>query len=200
MSFWAKLFGEKNENENEKSKYLPENKDPNEISFVKKFTIKGGRFLFCENHSETLSNFNEILKENNWNLNETFCFSEDLNKKLNINIIKEDAFPINFKTCLINCEFLISNTGLILVCDKQIKHFKLTELPDTLIILSQTNQFARDVSEGMSLLKNKYKNIIPTNITTINIHNYLEKENELNSEKNNSKNIYLLLQDFTENE
>ena len=36
------------------------------------------------------------------------------------------------KTCLINCEFLISNTGLILVCDKQIRHFKLTELPDTL--------------------------------------------------------------------
>ena len=66
-------------------------------------------------------------------------------------------FPINFKACLINCEFLISNTGLILVCDKQIKHFKLTELPDTLIILSQTNQFARDVSEGMALLKNKYK-------------------------------------------
>ena len=198
MNFWAKLFGKKKNKE--KSKYLPENEIPNDLSFVKKFTIKGGRFLFCENQDETVSNFNEILLENNWDLNEVFCLNKDLNEKFKIEIIKEDSSLNNFKTCLIKCEFLISNTGLILVCDKQIKHFKLKELPNTLIILSETNQFSKDVSEGMSLLKNKYKNEIPTNITTINIYNYLEKENKLNLDNNNSKNIYLLLQDLYKNE
>ena len=94
---------------------------------------------------------------------------------MNVDVLKDEFSPKNFKTCIIRCEFLISNTGLILVCDKQIKHFKLKELPDTLIIISQINQFSKDVSEAMSLLKNKYENTIPTNITTINIYNYLEK-------------------------
>lgn len=194
MSFWAKFFGKKKKKE--KSKYFPENEIPNDLSFVKKFTIKGGRFLFCENQNETSFNFNEILIENNWNLNEVFCFDDDINKKLNVEIINEKLLPKNFKACLIKCEFLISNTGLILVCDKQIKHFKLKELPNTLIILSETTQFSKDVSEAMSLLKNKYKNNIPTNISTINIYNYLEKENDISLDKNNSKNIYLLHQDF----
>lgn len=194
MSFWAKFFGKKKKKE--KSKYLPENKIPNDLSFVKKFTIKGGRFLFCENNNETSFNFNEILVENNWNLNEVFCFDNDIKKKLNVDVLKDEFSPKNFKTCIIKCEFLISNTGLILVCDKQIKHFKLKELPNTLIILSQTNQFSKDVSEAMSLLKNKYENTIPTNITTINIYNYLEKENDISLDKNNSKNIYLLHQDY----
>ena len=194
MSFWAKYFGKKKKKE--KSKYLPENEIPNDFSFVKKFTIKGGRFLFCENNNETSFNFKEILVENDWNLNEAFCFDDDIKKKLNVNVIKDEFLPKNFKTCIIKCEFLISNTGLILVCDKQIKHFKLKELPNTLIILSQTNQFSKDVSEAMSLLKNKYKNTIPTNITTINIYNYLEKENNRSLNKNNSKNIYLLHQDY----
>ena len=194
MSFWAKFFGKKKKKE--KSKYLPENKIPNDLSFVKKFTIKGGRFLFCENNNETSFNFNEILIENNWNLNEVFCFDNDIKKKLNVDILKDEFSPKNFKTCIIKCEFLISNTGLILVCDKQIKHFKLKELPNTLIILSETNQFSKDVSEAMSLLKNKYENTIPTNITTINIYNYLEKENNMSLDKNNSKNIYLLHQDY----
>ena len=194
MSFWAKFFGKKKKKE--KSKYLPENEIPNDLSFVKKFTIKGGRFLFCENNNETSFNFNEILVENNWNLNEVFCFDNDIKKNLNVDVLKDEFSPKNFKTCIIKCEFLISNTGLILVCDKQIKHFKLKELPNTLIILSQTNQFSKDVSEAMSLLKNKYENTIPTNITTINIYNYLEKENDISLDKNNSKNIYLLHQDY----
>ncbi len=194
MSFWAKFFGKKKKKE--KSKYLPENEIPNDLSFVKKFTIKGGRFLFCENNNETSFNFNEILVENNWNLNEVFCFDNDIKKKLNVDVLKDELSPKNFKTCIIRCEFLISNTGLILVCDKQIKHFKLKELPDTLIILSQINQFSKDVSEAMSLLKNKYENTIPTNITTINIYNYLEKGNDMSLDKNNSKNIYLLHQDY----
>ena len=194
MSFWAKFFGKKKKKE--KSKYLPENEIPNDISFVKKFTIKGGRFLFCENQNEILFNFNQILVENNWNLNEVFCFDEDIKKSLDVDVFNEELSLENFKTFVIKCEFLISNTGLILVCDKQIKHYKLKELPNTLIILSKTDQFSKDVSEAMSLLKNKYKDTIPTNISTINIYNYLEKENNKSLNKNKSKNIYLLHQDF----
>jgi len=80
VNFWAKLFGKKKDKE--KSKYLPENEIPNDLSFVKKFTIKGGRFLFCENQDETTSNFNEILLENNWNLNDVFCLNKDLKYRL----------------------------------------------------------------------------------------------------------------------
>ena len=78
----------------------------------------------------------------------------------------------------------------------RIKHFKLTDLPQTVIVVAKLDQLVRDVSQGMTLLKNKYATSIPTNITTLKIKSDSEEEKgspELNS---NSKNIYLLLQDF----
>ena len=44
-------------------------------------------------------------------------------------------------------------------------------MPSVLIVLAKSNQFVSDVSEGMTMLKNKYKGNFPTNITTLNVKN-----------------------------
>ena len=48
----------------------------------------------------------------------------------------------------------------------------------------------------MSLLKNKYVNTIPTNITTLNIIRSNPNDKKNQDEETNTKNIYLLLEDF----
>ena len=72
----------------------------------------------------------------------------------------------HYKSLLINCEYLISNTENLL-SSKQINHFKLNDLPKTILVIAKLNQLVKDVSQGMTQIKNKYPNKIPTNITTL---------------------------------
>ena len=55
-----------------------------------------------------------------------------------------------------------------MICNRQIQDQKLSELPENLIIIASTNAFKSDVSEAMTAINQKYKNQLPTNITTLN--------------------------------
>ena len=98
------------------------------------------------------------------------------------------------KVAFINCEFLIANTGGILISSNQIKNLNLTQLPENIIVKARIAQFARDVSEGMSKLKAFYSKNLPSNITTLNAKN-IDKESDFLSQGNSAKKIYLLLQE-----
>ena len=102
--------------------------------------------------------------------------------------------PQNFKALLIGCENLIADKGTVLICHHQLKNFKLETLPDFFIVYSGIDNFVNDVSEGMSQLKNKYLDQLPTNITTLNVKNSKD-ENDFLSYGNSAKNLYLILQD-----
>ena len=196
MSFWN-IFSrkkKKTEESKEKSPFLPQIKDPIEILFAKNFTKKGGRFIFCETASELNNNFNNILDENKWTEKNIFCNDENLILKFGLSFnsfnLKLNKSNVFFTTC----EYLIANKGNILVSNNQLKNFKLNELPINLIVFSSINQIESDVSAGMTKLKNKYKNKVPSNITTLKPKKLIE-ENDFLSYGNSAKNIYLLLQD-----
>ena len=62
MNFFKNIFGKyKKEIIKEDSPYLAPQKDPKEIEFAKKFTEKGGKFIFSENRKDTLKYFRQIL-------------------------------------------------------------------------------------------------------------------------------------------
>ena len=197
MGIWDNLFGKKNKASPESSPYLPAKKDIVEIEFAKSFTQKGGRFLFCETAENTKENLKEICIENQIDTTELACFNPLLSQKFSLNCIDKVSGKLTgFKAAFIECEYLISNTGKILLSEFQIKHFKLSELPQIIIVKATINQLVRDVSQGMTALKNKYSDAIPTNITTLNIKADHERE-EFKSEVPStlSKSIYLLLED-----
>lgn len=188
MGIWKKIFGKKPD----KSPYLPKPEEPLDISFAKNFTSQGGLFLYNESREKVLYNFNEICNENKWNSDEIICFNQKFSSLFKIRYIANISGKlIHHKSLLINCEYLISNTGKILLSSKQINHFKLSDLPKTILVLAKLNQLVRDVSQGMTQLKNKYPHKIPTNITTLKTIKY----KKAGYVKNNSKNIYLLLED-----
>ena len=72
--------------------------------------------------------------------------------------------------------------------------FKLENLPSFFIVFSGLDNFVSDVSEGMTNLKNKYTDKLPSNITTLNVKN-LSEEKDFLSYGNSAKNLYLLLQE-----
>ena len=63
-----------------------------------------------------------------------------------------------------------------------------------IIVFSGLDNFVNDVSEGMTNLKNKYSDRLPSNITTLNVKNSTDEKDFL-SYGNSAKSLYLLLQE-----
>ena len=192
MGFWDFFRSKKNEDSDEIESPIFED-DSNDIIFVKKFTSSGGRFTFIDEKNSTNEIFKKIIEENQWTLDNVCSLDSNLSKNLNIRLIRKIDND-NVKALVTECEFLLSNTGRILICNKQIKGNRIESLPPVVIILAKSNQFVSDVSEGMTKLKMKYKTNFPTNITTINVKNKLNEDNFL-TYGNGAKDIYLILSD-----
>ena len=196
MGIWDKFFGQFTGEKNKESPYMPIKEDPIDISFAKKFTSKGGRFLFCESSDSLFNNYKEICFENKWNPSMILCLEKRLSLSLDINLFDQSLENLkSFKAAVIFCEYLISDSGKILLSEHQIRHFKIPDLPKTMVVFAKSNQLVKDVSQGMTFLKNKYKKQIPTNISTLNIKSNVIKEKFPSVPETNAKNIYLLLED-----
>ena len=196
MGIWGKFFGNTTGGKTRKSPYMPIKEDPIDIIFVKNFTSKGGRFLFCESSDYVHNNFKEICIENKWNLSTILCLEKRLSLSLDVKLFDQSLENLkSFNSAVIFCEYIISDTGKILLSEHQIHHFKIPDLPETIVVLAKSNQLVKDVSEGMTLLKNKYKKEIPTNISTLNIKSNIIKEKNPSIPETSAKNIYLLLED-----
>ena len=197
MGIWDKFFGKSKTKKPKKSPFLPTEEDPLDIGFAKNFTRKGGRFLYIESKDILLINFKEICVENNWEPQQILSLNQTNSNLFFASYVNETSGSLKaYKAAIIDCEYLISNTGKILLSENQIRHFKLSDLPETIIVKARMDKLVRDVSQGMTLLKNKYPKTIPTNITTLNIKSDSEEaEKAVATSTTNSKSIYLLFED-----
>ncbi len=197
MSLFRKIFGIKdNEGDNIKNevrgKYMPEIKLPIDEKFTINFKGNGGKFLYCENMQEINNALNEVLQENKWENKEVFLIDDRLNalfKDFDLNTTKKTSESTYFFS---TCEYLIADDGSLLISSNQIAEKKLKELPPNFIIYATTSQFVENIGEGLRGIKNKNKDKIPTNITTIKHFKTLEDKDFL-TYGSSSKNLYLLL-------
>ena len=198
MSLFRKIFGLKSNDSqesienDERSKYMPDIKLPIDERFTINFKANGGKFLYCENFDEVDDNLGLILEENNWKDEKVMIIDHRLTdkfQKFRLNISK------NVQDCayfLTTCEYLISNDGSLLISSNQIAEKKLKELPSNFVIFATTSQFVETISEGLRGIKDKNREKIPTNITTIK-HFKASEDNDFLSYGSSSKNLYLLL-------
>ena len=194
MNFFSKFF-KKSSSEKEpktpESKFLPKKKAVIEERFILKFIENGGKFLYCENLSEVQENFDLILAENEWINQDLLMIKSELKKEFNLN--NNFSSSLEETKCFItDCENLIASDGSILISSNQINEKKLNEFPDNLIILSDTMKLKNTISEGLSEIKSKSKNI-PTNITTIKNFNVIKGDKDFLRYGTSSKNLYLIL-------
>ncbi|MGB1449436.1 MAG: LUD domain-containing protein [Flavobacteriaceae bacterium] len=193
MGIFDQFFGKnKPVKPKEKSQYLPEVQNPTEIEFAQNFTQRGGKFIYCENTESTAFYFDQILQENGWSPQDVTAQSEVLSSFFKLD--KTNSHP---QALVIHCEYLIANKGAILICNRQIQEKKLSELPQYLIIIATSNDFKNDVSEAMAAINKKYKNNLPSNITTLNAFDPT-KENDFLSYGGSAKHLYLLVQEVNE--
>ena len=198
MNLFRKLFFSKSKSESKdiviqgegRSKYMPEINLPVDESFMINFKRNGGKFLYCDTHEEILESFDKILLENDWYETETCCFDISLEHKFsgfNLKFVKNRG-----SFFLATCEYLVADSGSILVSSNQLREKKLIELPDNFVILAGTSQLVTTIGEGLKGIKEKNKDSIPSNITTIKNFEP-QKEKDFMSYGSSSKNLYLLL-------
>ncbi len=196
MNLLRKFFGKKPKseisiNESEESSYFPKDGAPIDEKFTYIFNKNGGKFLYCLSMDEVLESFHNILEENKIAEEDIYCINQQLGFKFNSNKFnfkkeKENSF------FLTTCESLIAKNGSILFSSNQIKEKKLNELPSKFIVFATTSQLTDTISEGMRKIKNQSKNLIPSNITTIQDFE-TNKEKDFMSYGSSTKNLYLLL-------
>ena len=132
-----------------------------------------------------------ILEENQISEKDVYCINRRLGSKFNSTKFNFKE-PKNNSFFLTTCESLIAKNGSILFSSNQIKEKKLSELPSKFIVFSTTSQLTDTISEGMRKIKNQSKNLIPSNITTIQDFES-KKEKDFMSYGSSTKNLYLLL-------
>ncbi|WP_124980124.1 LUD domain-containing protein [Nonlabens xiamenensis] len=201
MNIFKKLFNKSAEDDEsirsneERSKYMPEQKLPLDEMFIHNFTQQGGRFLYAIDESEIQQHFEDILVEHDFFEKPVFCFDDglkerfgDFNLQFNQNN-KDSAFFLG------TCEYVIANTGAILFSSRQIKETKSADLPGTYVILASTSQIVESIGEGLRGIKHHSHTHIPSNITTLK--NFKEQadqqEKDLMSYGTPNKRLYLLL-------
>jgi len=197
MSLFRKIFGSSNDSQDqiqndERSKYMPEIKLPIDERFTINFKANGGKFLYCEDLNEVNQNLTSILQENEWNDKKVLLLDDRLAEKFssfNFEISKSISDCTYFLT---TCEYLISNDGSLLISSNQIAEKRLKELPSNFIIFATTSQFVETISEGLKGIKEKNREKLPTNITTIKHFKACDDKDFL-SYGSSSKNLYLLL-------
>lgn len=198
MSFLKRLFGSKDNDKSvskdaEVSPYMTLPNLPLDEQFTFNFKKNGGKFLYCENVDEIYEHFENILVENDWFEKDVLCFNLDLfpvleHNKLNFENIKNPEFVFS------TCESLIADEGSILFSSNQFKHYKINDLPESMIVFAKTSQIKPHKGEGMSEIKRLYHPKYPTNITTIRNFDIKSKSNSNSLQySSDPKNLYLLL-------
>lgn len=174
--------------------FMPKPNAPIEDKFLLNFKENGGKFLYCTDFEEALSFFNGILKENAWK--RAFCKE----KRLQGLFSKSD---ISFSTsgendfALTACEFLVADTGAILLSSNQIGEKRLYDLPENLVVFASIGQLIPTLSDGLQNINLRHQKI-PSNITTIkNFYTQQKQPSHFMNYGSVAKNTYLiLLEDF----
>jgi len=197
MSLFRKIFGPKSDEsqehiKEERSKYMPDVKLPIDERFTINFKANGGKFLYCEDMNEVNENLGLILDENDWRDDNVMLFDNRLGDKFKSHNLKLSMRASECTYFLSTCEYLIANDGSLLISSNQIAEKKLKELPPNFVIFATTSQFVETISEGLRGIKDKNRERIPTNITTIKHFKACDDKDFL-SYGSSSKNLYLLL-------
>ncbi len=199
MGLFDKLFGGgkkkvSKETAETRGVHMPDLNIPVDEKFTIHFKKNGGKFLYCDSFREVSESLKNIIEENGWHGHPFFIMNPQLEGKFGKENISFTNKSANSEVFFTTCEHLVAQNGSILVSSNQLKEKKLNEVPDNVIVYATTSQLVESIGEGLKIIKKKYKNGIPANITTIkHFQSSKENANDFLTYGSSSKHLYLLL-------
>ena len=136
-----------------------------EVEFAEQFNSLQGRFIFCVNRQELAFQFNSLVKKQNWE--KVFCAEPGI-----LEIVGSQS-PDRFTSeeledcdvSVTGCECLVARTGSIVMSAAQSMGRTGSVYAPIHICIAFSNQLLYDIKDALLLMKEKYKDKIPSLIT-----------------------------------
>ena len=132
--------------------------DGNAITFVQNFKDMGGIFIYLENESELGECLHQLAPQNDWE--PIWCTHPDMQALLDQHGIKyctePDMESRKKVVSLLPCDFLVAQTGSIVVTDSKSMPRRLYTHCDVLLVVAHSQQIVEGLKEAMRLLKERY--------------------------------------------
>lgn len=136
-----------------------------EIEFADQFTKLQGKFIYCLNHTELVTQLNNLIQHQQWK--NIFCREEKLRGTLSQNGFNNFS-DIELKDCdaaITGCEALVSRTGSIMLSAAQPSGRTVSVYSSVHICIAYVSQLVYDIKDALQLIKDKYGNQLPSLIT-----------------------------------
>ncbi len=134
-----------------------------DILFAERFTAAGGRFFFAENQNELLSALRELFLTKGWT--RVACRDASLVEQLTsggLPALYNGVDLSGAEAGLSRCEALVARTGSILLSSRLASGRELPIYPPVQLVVADTRQLVPDIAEGLTLLKNRYPDQLPS--------------------------------------
>lgn len=136
-----------------------------EVEFAEQFNALQGRFIFCVNRQELAFQFNSLVKKQNWE--KIFCAEPKLLEIVGTQL--PDRFTAEgLADCDVSvtaCESLVARTGSIVMSAEQSTGRTASVYAPIHVCIAFSNQLVFDVKDALQLVKEKYKDKLPSLIT-----------------------------------
>ena len=145
---------------------------PTEMSLLEQFTNEfkkvSGQIIICKNDTEIINAIKELTE--NRNLKNLFCIDIFITEFLNlakVSYLSEgDEFDL-MEAGITRCEFLIADTGSVMVSSAHQSGRKMNVYPSVHIIYAKVNQIVENLGVGIKEMSQRYGDDLPSAITTI---------------------------------
>lgn len=134
-------------------------------TFEEKLNAVSGEFHYCQSIAKFSTALSNILKEKG--LNQVVCFEESIKNIIPQNINTTTIIDDSIEVSITGCELLVAQTGSVMVSSYQTKSRKTFSYPPIHIVIAFKNQLVAQLEEGLNILSEKYRNQMPSQITTI---------------------------------
>jgi L-lactate dehydrogenase complex protein LldG len=139
-----------------------------EEQFASAFTSVGGKFVYCESEIEFLEQMMNISKEYKWT--RFHCWEKpitDFMDEAEFPYTKEDYDLPEGMVGITSCEALVARLGSVIVSSRQGSGRKLFPVPTSHVVMAYTSQLVPEMKDALLLIRNKYKDPIPSMIASI---------------------------------
>lgn len=135
------------------------------IEFAEQFTKLQGKFIFCADHHELVTQLNALVASQGWK--KLYCREDKIG-----NTLKAHSFTGFSSSALgdcdaaiTGCEALVARTGSIVLSSASPSGRTVSVYAPIHICIAYTDQLVYDVRDGLVMLKEKYGSQLPSLMT-----------------------------------
>lgn len=136
-----------------------------EVEFAENFTRLEGRFAFCADEQELVTQLQALIASRKWT--KIYSRETDLEKKLSgagfTTVYSDDVATCD--AAITGCESLIARTGTMIMSSAQLSGRTVSVYAPVHICIAYTNQLVYDISEGLQQLREAYGKDFPSMVT-----------------------------------